>query len=172
MLPRQVMSYGQLLRSGLKENEIYNMYAALKIFPTPFKGIYYIPSKEERDSWSIEKPLLILARAIALFLRNDDFYYSCRTAEEFWGLKWQPAGETHIVNEKISDRIEIKDRVGRNIKKTTFRAKKIAKILELYGNEIILHKVKSIKDAKIKETPYGRFAFKSQIKKDKKRFRN
>jgi hypothetical protein len=54
--------------------------------------------------------------------------------------------------------------------KTSWRAKKIAKIISFYGTEIIFHKGKTA-EAKIKQTPYGRFAIKSQIKKDKKRFK-
>lgn len=47
----------------------------------------------------------------------------------------------------------------------------IAKILYLYGNKIIFHKARSIEGAKFKRTPYGAYALRSQIKKDKKRFR-
>ena len=54
MLPKQIISYKQLLEEGLTSKEIKNMSASLDIFPTPFKGIYYIPSKEERDAWFIE----------------------------------------------------------------------------------------------------------------------
>jgi hypothetical protein len=171
MLPRQVTDYSMLLAEGISAKEIKNLSAALRIFPTPYKGIYYIPGDEERDGCFIDKPGRILFRATSLFLGNKNFYFSCRTAEEFWGIKWQPIGHVHIVNEKISRIIDISARVKLNNKRKTWRAKRIARIMELYGNKIVFHKVKSIADAKFKRTPYGTYALKSQIKKDKKRFR-
>ena len=148
------------------------MSAGLRIFPTPFKGIYYVPSDEERDGWFIDRPLTILSRAVATFLEGEAFYYSCETAEEFFGLNWHPSGTVHVVNEKRSERIDLRERINRNKNKKTFRAKKIAKLLQYYGDRIIFHKTKNIKDVKIKQTPYGTFALKSQIKKDKKKFRH
>ncbi|MDO8554873.1 MAG: hypothetical protein Q7S22_08740, partial [Candidatus Micrarchaeota archaeon] len=106
-----------------------------------------------------------------IYLITEKFYFSCITAEEFLGLKWTPSNRVHIVNEKRSGKVDLRSRIQFNEKKKTFRAKKIALILSYYGNEIIFHKVKSIKGAKFKETPYGRYALRSQIKKDKKRFR-
>jgi hypothetical protein len=69
-----------------------------------------------------------------------------------------------------SGRVDLEKRIERNRKKGTYRAKKVAHLLSFYGREIIFHKVASLKDAKVKETPYGRFATRAQIKKDKKRF--
>ena len=171
LLPRQVIKFNQLIKQGFSSKEITTLSASLKLFPTPFKGIYYIPSRDEREGWFIEKPLSILTKSIAAFLRTDSFYYSCTTAEEFWGIGWRPSGINHIINEKISTRIDLKKRIERNSKKATYRAKKIARLLSFYGEILVFHKIKSIKEAKVKETPYGRFASKIQIKKDKKRFR-
>lgn len=171
MLPKQVISYDQLIKEGFKKNEIKKLSASLKIFPTPFKGIYYAPLETERKGGFIEKPLLVLSRAMELFLESKDFYYSCTTAEEYWGVQWQPSGKVHVVNKVKSGRIDLKERIERNKKKKTYRAKKIARLLSYYGNEIIFHKTKSVKDCKIKQTPYGRYAFKSQIKKDRQKFR-
>ena|SRR5271157_2334812 len=171
MFPRQAIRYDQLLKEGLSDKEISNMSASLKLFPTPFKGIYYVPANEERRAWFLDKPLSIITKATELFLTTDKFYFSCSTAEEFFAINWRPKEEIHIVNEKRSGKIDLSERIRRNEKKKTFRAKKIAAILSYYGNRIIFHKVKSIKDAKFKETPYGRFALRSQIKKDRKRFK-
>ncbi len=171
MFPRQAISYAQLLKEGLSDREIFNMSASLKLFPTPFKGIYYVPANEEKRGWFLDKPLSIIMKATELFLATDKFYFSCSTAEEFFAIDWRPKEEIHIVNEKRSGRIDLAERIRRNEKKKTFRAKKIAAILSYYGNRIIFHKVKSMKGAKFKETPYGRFALRSQIKKDKRRFR-
>ncbi len=172
MLPKQAIRFGQLIKDGLKEPQIKNLSASLSLFPTPFKGIYYVPSPEEKKAWFIDRPKLALKKILQLYLITENFYFSCSTAEEFFGLKWTPSGEVHVVNSKRSGKIDLAERIRRNEKKKTFRAKKIAAILSYYGNRIIFHKVKSIKDAKFKETPYGRFALKSQINKDRKRFKD
>jgi len=171
MLSRQVITYASLLKQGLNETEIKNLSAGLKLFPTPFKGIYYVPGEEERRGKFIDNPGRTLYRAAKLYLNSDDYYFSCRTAEEHYAIKWQPIGHVHIVNEKISKTIDLKKRIEQNRKKTTWRAKNTAGLLSLYGNKIIFHKVKSIEGAKFKRTPYGAYALRSQIRKDKKRFR-
>jgi hypothetical protein len=171
MLPKQVISYKQLLAEGIDKGGIRAMSASLRIFPTPFKGIYYIPLEIERKGWFMEKPLMVLTRAIGLFLGSRDFYYSCATAEEFWGIRWRPSGKVHIVNEVASLRINLKERIARNMGKNTYRAKKIAAILSFYGEELVFHKTKSVKGCMVKQTPIGSFASISQIKKDRKKFR-
>jgi hypothetical protein len=171
MLTQQVISYEQLIDEGLKKNEIEALFTSLKLFPTPYKGIYYVPLEIERKGVFINKPLLVLSRATELYLHSKKFYFSCVTAEEHYAIHWQPTGQVHIINEELSKRINLKERIKRNDQKKTDRAKKIAKLLSLYGYEIIFHKTKSIEDCKYKQTPYGRYAYKSQIKIDKKRFR-
>lgn len=170
MLPKQAVSYVQLLREGFPGRKIKAMSATLKLFPTPFKGVYYAPTDEERRGRFIETPLKALSMALKVYLETNDFYFSCETAEEFFGLKWTPTGTVHVVNTVRSGRVDLEKRIARNKAKGTYRAKKVAHLLSFYGREIIFHKVKTLKDAKIKETPYGRFATKAQIKADKKRF--
>jgi hypothetical protein len=169
MLPKQAVSYEQL-RSELSKQDISALSAGLRLFPTPFKGIYYVPLEEERKGAFIEKPLKILSQAVALFLGSDEFYFSCRTAEEVLGLNWQPSGSIHIVNRKLSRRINLKKRIESSQSRKSWRAKKIARLLSFYGNEIIFHKGE-VAGAKIKRTPNGRFALKSQIKTDRIRFK-
>ena len=171
MLPRQVVRYSQLLGQGLSVNDIKKMCASLKLFPTPFKGIYYVPSDEERKGWFIDKPLSILTKATALFLGSNSFYYTCTTAEEFWGINWRPAPSTHIVNGKKSGRIDLKDRIQRNLEKRSYRSKKIARILSFYGDLLVFHRIKDVEKATFKGTPYGKFASRSQLRRDKQRFR-
>ena len=171
MLPKQVVRYEQLINEGLKKKEIETLFTSLKLFPTPFKGIYYVPLEIERKGGFIGKPLLVLSRATEHYLKSKNFYFSCVTAEEQYGIQWQPSGQVHIVNDKLSKRINLKERIGRNKSKKTARAKKIAKLLSLYGYEILLHKAKSFRGCRFRETPYGRFAARSQIRIDKKRFR-
>jgi len=170
LLPRQVVTHKNLLDMGLSPAKIKEMTINLILFPTPFKKIYYTPASEERKATTLDKPLMILTRAIDAYLNTHDFYYSCRTAEEFFGIKWQPTGIIHIVNTKLSRTINLRERIERNARKNNYRAKRISKILFLYGHEIVFHRG-TVSGAKFKETPYGRFALKSQIKKDRKRFR-
>ncbi len=171
LIQRQVINFNQLKKEGLSERDIKILYLKLKIFPTPFKGIYYVPSEEEKKGEFIDNPIKNLSIAISYFLGSDDFYFSCGTAEENLGLDWHISVIIHIVNTKISKRIDIEKRIERNKAKGNWRSRKIAIILSNYGKKIIFHKVKSIKDAKTKLTMQGRFALITQIKKDKKRFR-
>jgi hypothetical protein len=172
MLLKQVVTRKNLIKEGLTPAKIKAMTISLSLFPTPFEQIYYVPTPEERKSSSLDKPRIVLTRAIASYLDTKGFYYSCRTAEEHWGIKWQPAGEVHVVNEKLSRTINLSERRKRNEAKTTWRAKRIAKILGYYGSKIVFHRAgPSIHEAKFKQTPYGSYALRSQIKKDKKKFR-
>ncbi len=155
---------------GLSNRQISSLCAALKLFPTPFKGIYYVPLEEERRGAFIERPMKALSQAVALFLGSGGFYFSCRTAEEALGMSWQPSGNVHIVNGRLSRRIHLGERIIRNEAKSSWRAKKIARLLPFYGTELVFHKVSDIASAKTKQTPYGRFALPSQIKKDVRRF--
>jgi len=170
MFQRQAISYSQLIKEGLKDKDIFNLVASLRLFPTPFKSIYYVPSDEERRGWFIDNPLYVLTKAVELLLGTDNFYFSCSTAEEFFAINWRPKEQIHIVNEKRSGKINLLERIERNEKKKTYRARKIAVLLSFYGHEIVFHRG-SVADAKFKQTPYGRFALRSQIKKDRKRFR-
>lgn len=170
MLPKQTITFEQLTLDGFSKKQILALSSSLEIFPTPFKGIYYVPLEEERKGAFIEKPLKVLSQAIALFLGTKNLYFTCQTAEEILGLSWQPSESIHIVNSKLSRTIKLENRIKVNQKKISWRAKKIAKILSFYGKEIVFHKGKVI-GAKFKQTPYGNFALKSQIAKDKKRFR-
>lgn len=170
MLLRQIVNYKSLIKTELNARKINAMAVSLAIFPTPFKGVYYIPTPEERRATIVDKPRLVLTRAIAIYLGTKKFYYSCRTAEEFMGIKWQPSGEIHVVNTRISRVVNLDSRAEKSSNKQNYRAKRIAKILSLYGRKIIFHKVKNVEAAKFKQTPYGNYALRSQIKKDIKRF--
>ncbi|MBI4399817.1 hypothetical protein HY570_03630 [Candidatus Micrarchaeota archaeon] len=169
LLPKQAVSFAQLRSDGLDKWEILGLCAGLRLFPTPFKGIYYVPVEEERKGEFIEKPLKVLSQAVALFLGNKEFYFTCRTAEEALGLNWQPSGTVHIANSKLSRRINLKVRIDKSSAKSTWRARKVSRLLSFYGSEIVFHKGE-VYGAKTKQTPYGRFALRSQIKKDRERF--
>lgn len=170
MLPKQVTSFAQLSGEGLSKEKILSLSCSLRLFPTPFKGIYYVPSEEERKGRFVERPLRVISSALPFFLGTKEFYFSCRTAEEHFGIVWQPTGELHVVNAVKSGRIKLAERAASKLSSGTHRARNISRILSYYGNEIIFHRG-SVKGAKYKETPYGKYALRSQIKKDRKRFR-
>lgn len=171
ILPAQVISFSLLRSQGVSEKKITDMAKNLHLFPTPFKGIYYVPTDDERNGWLIQNPARALRTALRIYLGTDRFYYSCVTAEEFHGIDWHVSGELHVVNTVRSGRVDIQARIERNRKKKTWRAKQVARILEFYGRMIVFHKAPSIEGAKMKRTPDGDFALPSQIKKDRKRFR-
>jgi len=173
IIPKQAINFAQLRAQGLSVKKITGLNAHLHLFPTPFKGIYYVPIDDERRGWLIEKPTLALRQAIGIYLGTGNFYYSCKTAEEYHGIDWHPAGEFHVVNAVRSGRIDLQARIDWNRGKKTWRARQVARILEFYGSKIIFHLAdeKSIGKAKVKRTPYGDYALPSQIKKDRKRFR-
>ena len=89
MLPKQAISFEQLQTEGFSKKEILALCSSLKLFPTPFKGIYYVPLEEERKGTFIEKPNKVLLQALAIFLGTKQFYFSCQTAQEAWGINWQ-----------------------------------------------------------------------------------
>jgi hypothetical protein len=172
-IPGYAISLAKLRAHGLNAKEISSMATNLYLFPTPFKGIYYIPTQDERGGWLIKRPEIALKQAISIHLGTGNFYYSCITAEEHFGIDWHRYGQVHVVNSVRSGRIDLKERIERNRKKKTWRAKQVARILEFYGNEIVFHRADaaSISKAKLKRTPYGDYALASQIKRDRKRFR-
>jgi hypothetical protein len=171
MLPKQTTSFVQLRKEGLTSAKIKGMLMSLRVFPTPFKGIYYVPLDEERGGWYLEKPKFALCQSLARYLGAKEFYFSCATAEEEAGISWHPSGEIHVVNKVRSGNIDLALRAERSEAAGTFRSRKVARILLMYGRRIVFHKVPSIEGAKLKRTPYGDFAMPSQIKKDRKRFR-
>lgn len=170
MFPYQIVTFAQLRREGLDDSAIKNLFAKLKIFPTPFKGIYYAPGGDERGGWTISSPTRVLTHAIRMFLGDEKFYYTGLVAEQHLGIIWQPSSRIDIVNPHFAGRINLRERIERNEKKTTFRAKKIARILEFYGQLLVFHKVKEFEKCKFKPTPQGNYAMRGQVKKDRERF--
>ena len=171
MLPKQTISFAQLRKEGLSPAKIKGMLMSLRLFPTPFKGIYYVPLEEERGGWYVEKPKLALYQSLVRHLGTKEFYFSCTTAEEEAGISWHPSGEIHVVNCTRSGKTDIVARAKRCEATGTFRSKKVARILLMYARKIVFHKVSAISGAKLKRTLYGDYALPSQIRRDRKRFR-
>ncbi len=171
LLPSQALTFASLRKTGYPPSKINGMAVSLALFPTPFKGIYYAPFPDERKSRQIRDPMKVLTSSIALYLKSDQFYYSCRTAEEWAGIEWHPSGVIHVVNTALSKRIDLEKRWARKKAKKTYYSKTSAYILSQYGKEIVFHRCADISGSRYRGTPSGRFATKRQIQIDKKRFR-
>lgn len=173
MLPKQTISFAQLRKEGLSTAQIKGKLMSLRLFPTPFKGIYYVPLEEERGGWYLEKPKLALYQSLARYLGTKEFYFSCATAEEEAGISWHPSGEIHVVNKVRSGNIDLATRAEKSEASGTFRSRKVARILPMYARKIIFHRADGawIMKAKLKRTPFGDYARPSQIKRDRKKFR-
>ncbi len=170
-LPNQAISFEQLIKKGFSKERITTLYSTLKLFPTPFKGIYYAPMETEHKGEFIEKPFLVLSQAISLFLENDDFYFSCSTAEQIMNPNNGQVHESvHIVNSRLSRKINIRSRADWNNSKGNWRSRRIAKLLSFYGDEILFHKTSKAANTQTNKTQYGRIATGLQAQADKKRF--
>ncbi len=156
---QSVVSFGQLVAAGFTRSDVTTMFSNLKIFPTPFKGIYYVPLEEERKGTFIERPLIALYQAVELFLGGGDFYFSGEIWETVPGLAGGAADlSIHVVNKKVSRRISLRNRAERNGGKGNWRSRKMAKLLALYGNEIVFHRSSGINAATSNNAPFEKAA--------------
>ena len=167
LIPGQTVSFSSLLRMGYDRKRIRGMQLSFALFPTPFKGIYYVPFDSERKAKSMGDPLKVLTMAIRLYLGTDQFYYTCRTAEEWHGIEWHPSGLVHVANGKLSRRIDIERRAELRRKGKTYYSRHVSSVLSQYGRAIIFHRSAGIASAKYVLTPSGRFATKRQLARDK-----
>jgi hypothetical protein len=109
----------------------------LHIFPTPFKGIYYVPYETERDGWYITDPHLVVFKAAQLYLKSDECYLGLYSALYYQREIWNALG-TDIINKKISRKITRK-----LPSKKYWRGKIINKIMSSYAFPIRFHKIKN-----------------------------
>ena len=113
------------------------LYQELKIFPTPFKGIYYVPYDSERNGWYVTDPHLVLYKATRLYLETDEYYFGLYTALYFNRVIWNAMG-ADIVNPKISRKI------GRKLpSKSYWRGEVVNKIMSGYPFPIRLHRIRN-----------------------------
>jgi len=111
------------------------LYSELRIFPTPFKGIYYAPYETERNSWCVTGPLKVIFMACHYYLGSDDYYYGLDTALYYLHIKWQ-CPEIHVMNPAISRRIS-KKLPSQNY----WRGKTVGKIMQCYPQTIQFHRM-------------------------------
>lgn len=111
----------------------------LSLFPTPFRGIYYVPFKTERDAFYITYPYRVLFSAAKKFTGDDKLYYGMETALYFSRKIWNPVS-AHIFNSKKSKLIA----PVRKTKSAYWRSKKRQEILSQFPYPINLHRIKPV----------------------------
>lgn len=114
------------------------LYSALKVFPTPFKGIYYVPYETEIKGKYISDPALVVYSAIGLYLKSSEYYCALNTALYYLRIVWNLSG-FDVINKKISRRI-----IRKLPSQKYWRGKVITKLMKSYPFPIRLHKVKKI----------------------------
>lgn len=122
------------------------LYREMKIFPTPFKGIYYVPYETERNGWYITDPHLVVFKAAQLYLKTNDYYFGLYSALYYIRIIWNASG-IDIMNPKLSRKITRK-----LPSKKYWRGEIIHKIMSGYPFPIRFHRIKnfSLKGTKSK----------------------
>ena len=110
----------------------------MKIFPTPFKGVYYVPYESERDGWYITDPNLVIFKAAELYLKTNNYYFGLYSALYYNRTIWNAIG-TDIINSKIS-----KTTSRKLPSKKYWRGKIINKIMQGYYFPIRFHRIKNL----------------------------
>lgn len=154
-----------LLISGLvyKHKNIQNankLSRELRIFPTPFKGIYYVPYETERAGWYITDPQLVIFKAARLYLGSDNYYFGLYSALYYLRTIWNAQG-INIINEKLSRNI------SRKMPSTKYwRGKIIGKIMQGYPFPIRFHRIKNFDPKNLIRKGPITYSDKERTKKD------
>ncbi len=114
------------------------LYSSLQVFPTPFKGIYYVPYETEIKGKYISDPNLVVYSAVGLYLKSSKYYCGLNTALYYLRIVWNLFG-FDIINKKISRRI-----IRKLPSQKYWRGKVIAKLMKSYPYPIRLHRMKKI----------------------------
>ena len=111
------------------------LYREMKIFPTPFKGIYYVPYESERNGWYVTDPHLVVFKAARLYLRSDGYYFGLYSALYYQRVIWN-AVSTDVINAKLSRKISRK-----MPSKKYWRGGIINKIMAGYPSPVRFHRI-------------------------------
>ena len=110
----------------------------LKIFPTPFKGIYYVPYESERSGWYVTDPLSVIYKAAGLYLKTDEYYFGLNSALYYNRTIWNAVG-VDIINRKISRTI------SRKLPSEKYwRGKATRKIMSGYPFPVRFHRIRNL----------------------------
>ena len=110
----------------------------LKIFPTPFKGIYYAPYESERSGWYITDPLSVIFNAAGLYLGTDEYYFGLGSSLYYNRMIWNAAG-VDIINSKVSRTIQRKMPSDKY-----WRGKIIRKLMSGYPFPVRFHRMRDL----------------------------
>lgn len=109
----------------------------LKIFPTPFKGIYYVPYESERNGWYVTDPLSVIFSAAKIYLGSEKYYFGLNSSLYYNRITWNAAG-VDIINMKISRTIRRK-----LPSEKYWRGKIIRKIMSAYPFPVRFHRMRN-----------------------------
>ncbi|MEK6982611.1 MAG: hypothetical protein AABX38_06770 [Candidatus Micrarchaeota archaeon] len=132
----------------------------LRIFPTPFKGIYYVPYETERAGWYITNPHLVIFKAARLYLGNENYYFGLYSALYYLRTIWNAQG-INIINEKLSRTITRKSPSNKY-----WRGKIINKIMQGYPFPIRFHRIKDFDRKNLTQKGPITYSDKERTKKD------
>lgn len=153
LIPGNVYSAKQLQNPG-------KLYKELKVFPTPFKGIYYVPFDSERAGWYVSDPHKVIFLAAKLYLRDSNYYFGLYTALYYLRIIWNAFG-VDLINKKLSRRI------NRKRPSTKYwRGKTINKIMKTYPFPIRFHRMKNYSINGITKKGIVRFSNLKKTKQD------
>lgn len=141
---------------------------SLYVFPTFFKGVYYIPMERERKGRFVEKPAEFFSNLFNFVYGRKKWYWSLSTAARRYGREWSATKILEIVTPHRYKTIEIASRAETLQKKRSYRSKTLAEILSALGiNAVHIHKGKKqfLKEIKI-DPEMGPIATKERLKRD------
>ena len=131
----------------IKSSEIKSKYSfqkalsSLFIIPTFFRGVYYIPSKRERDGKFIENPQDFLISLFNIQYGRKKWYWALSTAARYYGFEWSATKILEIVTMERPKTIEISHRISNLENKSSYRSASLAHYYEsLNINAIYIHK--------------------------------
>lgn len=136
------------------------LYREMKIFPTPFRGIYYAPYETERTGWYITDPLQTIFQAVRLYLNGAPYYFGLYSAAYYNRQIWNAAG-VDIINPGLSRRM-----VRRLPSEKYWRGKIISRIMRAYPFPIRFHRMKNFSLGGVDRKGPILFSTKEKTRKD------
>ena len=107
----------------------------LKVFPTPFKVIYYVPYESERSGWYVTDPRSVIFSAARIDLGSDEYYFGLNSSLYYNRIIWNAVG-VDIINRRISRTIKRK-----MPSEKYWRGKVIRKIMSGYPFPVRFHRI-------------------------------
>ncbi len=141
---------------------------SLYIFPTFFKGVYYVPLEREKKGHFIARPSEFFYKLFDFVYGRKNWYWSLSTAARHYGLEWSTTKILEIVAHRRYKTISVIDRFESLEKKSSYRSKILAQIFGSLGiNSVFIHKGKKdfLREITI-DSEVGPMETKERLKKD------